>query len=369
MTFVVTAARRLRALIPVAAMWMCCSAATLPSGTDPAIESLLDAGHFKRARAILETRYKANPTDPVTTFLLSRVKMAYDDAVTAIPLAEKAVAGDANNADYHTNLAHVYGWLSGEPPAIKQLGYVRSLKKEVDTALSLNPKQIDALLIKAVFLSVAPGLVGGDKKQSEAIVQQMIQMVPERGYNAMGQIGKRLKQWNRAEEGFRKALQANPQSYQAAYELGMLYCHELPERRCDAQAEKLGKQLLQEAPNRIGGYTLLAQYYAAQQHWTDLDAIIAQAEKAVPDDLAPYYFAGDYLAYSGADLPRADRYLHKYLGTEREGDEPTQAMTHMSLGLMYDKGGHKQEAVSELQTAVKMQPNLEQARKELKRVQ
>src|SRR5579883_435656 len=123
MTFAVTA-RRLRAFLPVVALGLCFGAAVSPSGTDPAIENLLDAGHFKRARAILEQRYRGNPNDAITAFLLSRVKLAYDDALAAIPLAEKAVSGDPNSADYHTNLAQMYGWQAGEPPAFKQIGYV-----------------------------------------------------------------------------------------------------------------------------------------------------------------------------------------------------------------------------------------------------
>lgn len=336
---------------------------------DPTVEALLDAGHFKRARAILEPRLRSNPNDGLTAFLLSRVKLAYDDAQGSIALAEKSIAAEPNNADYHTHLAHIYGWLSGEPPAIKQIGYVRLLKKELEAALTLNPKQLDAMLIKAVFLAVAPSLVGGDKKQSDALVQQMVQMNREKGYLTMGQVGERVKSWGRSEEGFKKTLEVNPRNYTAQYELGMLYCYWNPARHCDATVEKLGKELVQEAPSRIGGYTLLAEFYAAQQRWADLDAAIAQAEKAVPDDLSPYFYAAQQLQWTGSDLPRAEQYLHKYMSQEREGDAPNMAMAHTTLGLALNMAGRKPEAVTELQAALRQQPNYELARKELKRIQ
>lgn len=339
---------------------------------DSAVESLLDAGHFKRARAILEPRLRANPNDGLTAHLLSRVRLAYDDATGAIALAEKSVAAEPNNADFHTHFAHIYGWLAAEPPALKQIGYVRSLKHELEAALSLNPKQLDAMLIKAVFLGVAPGIVGGDRKQSEAVVQQSIQINREKGYLTLGQVAQRLKQWSRAEDGYRKVIEINPHNYTAEYELGMVRCYWNPNRQCDAEVEKLGKALMQQAPARIGGYTLLAQVYAAEQKWADLDAIIAQSEKAVPDDLSPYFYAGQQLAWSGTDNPRAERYLRKYMTQEREGDEPNLAMAHTTLGVILDKAGRRAEAVSELQTALRQQPNSEQAqltRKELKRLQ
>lgn len=345
----------------------CFLAFTAQAGdVDPA--ALLDAGHVKRARAILEPLAKAHPEDAHVAHLLSRVWLSYDQAGPAITWAEKSVVLDAKNADYHTHFAHIYGWLAGESPVLKQYQYVRLLKREVDAALSLNPKQIDALLIKAVFLNVAPGFVGGDKKLAEETVDQMIQLNPERGHIARARLRIRNKNWGGVEDAFTKALQANPRSYDAHLGLAMLYLTQQTPKRPEL-AEKHGKTLVQLAPDRVGGYQVLTQVYALSRRWAELDGVLAQAEKAVPDDLAPYYYAALQLEETGAELPRAERYARKYLSQEREGDGPIPAAAHWVLAQALEQEGRKPEAVVELQAALRDKPDFAEARRELKRIQ
>jgi hypothetical protein len=59
-----------------------------------AAEKLIEAGHWKRARAIVEPRIHEAPDDPLANFLLSQIRNAFGDRTTPLPLAEKAVALD-----------------------------------------------------------------------------------------------------------------------------------------------------------------------------------------------------------------------------------------------------------------------------------
>jgi hypothetical protein len=67
--------------------------------------------------------------------------------------------------------------------------------------------------------------------------------------------------------------------------------------------------LVPEEPRRSAGYSVLALVYASQQRWANLDSVLADSEKNVPDNLSAYYFAGSTLADSGADNARSGRYL------------------------------------------------------------
>ena len=69
--------------------------------------------------------------------------------------------------------------------------------------------------------------------------------------------------------------------------------------------------------------------------------MLAQAEKAVPDDLTPYYEAGTVLLDEHSDLTRAERYFRKYLSQEPEGNEPRLAEARGQLGLVLEKEGHR----------------------------
>ena len=71
------------------------------------------------------------------------------------------------------------------------------------------------------------------------------------------------------------------------------------------------------------------------------------------------------------DLPRAETFLKKYLADTREPEaqSPSFAMAHRSLGLVYEKESRKPGAISsELQTAIRLKPDFEAARCDLKRM-
>jgi tetratricopeptide (TPR) repeat protein len=80
-----------------------------PLQAQPSPEALIRDGHFKRARAILEQRYQANPNDPETLRLLSKIRQAWGDTAMAVTLAEKALAANPKDARYHLQLADALG--------------------------------------------------------------------------------------------------------------------------------------------------------------------------------------------------------------------------------------------------------------------
>jgi hypothetical protein len=231
-----------------------------------------------------------------------------------------------------------------------KISLVRSFKREIEAALSLNPNHLDALLMRAVFLWEAPGLVGGDKKKAESVIADMIRIDPERGYLGLGRLSRSQRNFGRVETAYQKALSINPQSVAAASELGYLYCCRLAAPRWD-MAEKYARESIRIAPDRIVGYTQLARVLAAGQRWAELDALTMQADKAVPDDLSPYFAAAKVLRISGKDTPRAERYFRKYLTQEPEGTAPSQALAHFELALTLQALGRKSEAAAELKAA------------------
>src|SRR5579872_4814100 len=72
-------------------------------------ERLIDAGHWKRAKVLVEARLHEAPNDPLAHFLLSQIRNAFGDRASPLPLAEKAVALDGRTAKYHRQVAEVLG--------------------------------------------------------------------------------------------------------------------------------------------------------------------------------------------------------------------------------------------------------------------
>jgi hypothetical protein len=63
-------------------------------------------------------------------------------------------------------------------------------------------------------------------------------------------------------------------------------------------------------------------------------------------------------------------WLKKYLADTKEPElgAPLIAGAHWSLGLVYEKENHRPGAIAELQTALRIKPDFEPAKKDLKRI-
>lgn len=53
---------------------------------------------------------------------------------------------------------------------------------------------------------------------------------------------------------------------------------------------------------------------------------------------------------------------------EREGGQPSHGAAQWRLGLVLEKAGRRTDAIAALETAVRLDPSLEAAKKDLKRV-
>jgi len=292
-----------------------CAACALAQQT-PA-EALIEAGHWKRARTIVEARIKEAPGDALANFLLSQIRNAFGDRTTPMPLAEKAVALDGRTAKYHRQLAEVIGVTAQHANPIQQLVLARRFKNEIKIALSLDPNDRQALRDQVEFYLLAPGIAGGDLRRAGEVAARLGEVDPVEGLLARARIAAVRKDALAEQDLLRQAAEARPASYRAAVALAQFHLGRGDLRAAEAPAAAA----VQLDPHRAEGYGILATVYAGGGQWDKLDAILAAAAQEVPDDLVPYYRAAERLA---ADDPaRAERYIRIYLGQEPEGNEPT----------------------------------------------
>jgi tetratricopeptide (TPR) repeat protein len=331
------------------------------------VESLIEAGHWKRARALVESRLAANPNDAAGLWWMARIKQEYGDLDGALPLAEKAVALDGRNASYRGVLAQLYGRMAQRASVLRQTLLARRCKKELDLALQLDPNHVRLLVGYMEYLWEAPGIIGGDKKKAREIPERVGRIDAVRGYLAAAQLAELERDKSRLEELYRKAVEADPRSYEAHTSLAGLYIERNPVRF--DLVDKHARAALAIDAGRVGAYTLLAACGALQERWPELEAILAQAEKNVPDNLAPNYAAGNILLRNGKELPRAEAAFRKYLAQEPEPNAPPIWAGRWRLGLVLEKLSRTREAVSELEAALKMKPDSEEVKKDLRRLQ
>ncbi len=153
----------------------------------------------------------------------------------------------------------------------------------------------------------APGIAGGDKEKARAVASPHHETRSGgRIFRASGfRCGRRTA--DRTEELLRKAVEVQPVSYAALIRLGN-YCEANQKQKVD-EGERLARTAIRMHPDRAAAYALLASALVREDKCPQLDAVLAQGEKEVPDNLLPYYRAANTCLARKADLARADRYF------------------------------------------------------------
>jgi len=341
----------------------------LAAAPDVATRALIDSGHCKQARALLEPRVKRDPADAEAAALLARVRIEFQDFDAAVPLAETATKLDGGNADYHAILAEAVGRAAEHASVFKQLGMARRFRQEEELAISLNPKNIDAREGLIEYYLNAPAIAGGDRKKADQVAEDIARLDTAAGFLARATILTETKAAGDVEALYaqaRAAADAPLMKYRATLLLMNAYLAH-GTRKLDA-AEQLARSLIALDPERAAGYGGLVVAYGTAGRTADLEATLAEAERAVPDDLSPFYQAGRTLLIRNGDLARAETYFRKYLTAEPEAGEATWAHAHWRLGLVLEKLGRRAEARSEIEQATRLKPDLEEAKQDLRRL-
>src|ERR1700674_1355847 len=335
-------------------------------GGDGGAEDLLERGHGKRLRAMAKTQVAAKPNDAQAAYYLASAREKLGDLKGALPLAEKAVSADPNNARYHLRVATICISLGQQAGIFKGMGLAHRFKEEAEKAVALDPNNVDAREDLMEYYFDAPGIAGGDKKKAWATAEEIGRIDTTRGLLAQASLAAKEKNSAKEEDLYRKALAGAPHDGRVLRTAAGFYGSEA-QKKYDL-AEKYARAALKLDETGAGPYVVLAIAYAAGERWQDLDTAMAQAGENVPDDYGALYQAGKVLLFSGKDLPRAERYFRKYLTMEPEGGEPHHAAAHWRLGLVLEKQGKKPEAIAEMEESLRLEPELKEAKQDLKRL-
>ena len=328
--------------------------------SDVSLDALLEAGHWKRLQRMAEPQ-AADKQNPQAAYFLSCAKMAFGDLDGALELAQRAVSLAPGNSRYHQQLAVVYGLKANRASFLKKMSLGGQYKAELKKAVELDAKNADALWELMEFYWHAPGIAGGDQNKARSLAGDIMRLDAARGYLALAELSAPEAD---IEDYYRKAAQADPRSYHAQMRLARLYLSD--KRKNYELADKHAQQAVSLDPGRIGAYKVMAVVRVRQEHWQELDLLLAQAAAKVPDDLSAHFEAGLQTLLIGKDPARAEQYLRKYLTQEPEAGAPSVSQAHWRLGQVLEKQGRKTEAISEIETALRMEPNLEGAKQDLK---
>jgi hypothetical protein len=148
----------------------------------------------------------------------------------AIKIAEEAVAADARDPVAHFALFCALGEkarMAGV--SVTSLTVVGRMRSAVDRALELEPEYVDALVGKGAFLMNLPRILGGSRKEGEALLRRGLALDPEL-FDGRIELARGLEAW-----GDRKQARVEAQAA-----LGVA------ERKGDAKDISTARELLNE---------------------------------------------------------------------------------------------------------------------------
>jgi thioredoxin-like negative regulator of GroEL len=337
-------------------------------------EKLISEGHYSRARALVQSALDRNPRDVNALVALSTIQWAYAQLDASASTAERAVLAADGSAAAHAQLLNALGakLASSKVASFEKLGLSRRFRKEADRTLQLDPGNVYAHEALARFYWYAPALGGGSRTKARQWLDKLVQLDAVRGYALKAELDATesdpAKSLAAVQSDWKNAVAANRQSY-AAY-VGLGHCLLSGKTNELRGVEEVAHKALALDPSRAASYRLLAAVYASSERWENLDAALKRARTAVPDDLAADFTAAQTILDRNisSQLARAEGYLRNYLRQPSEGLEPTLAVAHWRLGTVLEKQGRRSAARQEIESALTLDPSLDEAKKDLIRL-
>lgn len=350
---------------PIALLAPLLAAGAAPAAAGDEAVRLFERGSLRGAAAAAEQRIAANPADAAALAVLARVRAQerrYDEGVA---LGARAVKAAPGSADARYALAEVHGQAGRSAGPLKGLGAGRAFKREAEAALAIDPNHADAIAALIQFHRIAPGIVGGDRKQAEALAERLVAVAPSRGWMQRAQDALRAPDSAQADRCWRKAVESDPANGGAKTALAAWLAGS---QRDVPAAERLALEVVEAEPWRVGAWQVLAGVQAHGRRWPELEATLAKSEAATGGRREAWYAAARQLIVEQSEPGRAERYLRHYLGREPEIGSLSHAAARWRLALALEQQSRTAEAVAELRAALRLDPGFDPAKKDLKRL-
>lgn len=286
-------------------------------------------GDYSAAITTLQTIVQQDPTSVDAFFWLGRSYYELHDYNNAIQQFEKSTQLSPSNSEYHHWLGIAYG---AKADRERSFSLAKKVKKEFQTAVQLNPSNIQARRDLMEYCVSAPWIVGGSKDEARAQIEAIEKLDPIEGRLAWGT------------------------SY-------------LIEKKPD-QAEKEYREVLAAKPKRIEAYLEVANFYIGQNKAQEVQAAMDAAAQAVPNDPRLEYYRGVQRALSGTDLAKGGEYLKAYLeSTPDRSDWPSHALAQDWLGRVYQAEGKRTQAAEHYRAALQLDPTLKDTKVRLEKLE
>jgi tetratricopeptide (TPR) repeat protein len=267
------------ALAGVATPMRAASAQPAPAATQQA-EELYKRTDFEASLALLDKSTK----DAATEFLIGRDYFMLGDFKKSVEFLQKAATSDARNSEYVDWLGRAYGKRAETGNPLAAPGNASKARQAFELAVSLNPRNSDALSDLFDYYLEAPGFLGGGADRASALIEKISVVDPPEAFFEQAKLEQRRRDFDTAERHLLKAIEATPQ--------------------------------------KISGFLEYAKFLAAQGRNRESDEVLLKVQQMHPEAARVWYTRADILIRQHRDLPQAKSLLQRYLQASLTVDDP-----------------------------------------------
>jgi tetratricopeptide (TPR) repeat protein len=320
------------------ALLLCAACVAHAASSGNAQELLADAereynaGRYDRAVDMLTNGVAKFPGEAPLHFLLGKCYYHLREFPRASASLERSVQLVPDQSEYHDWLGKAYGRRAEESILFSAMSWARKTHKEFETAVQLNPSNLEAQRDLIRFEMYAPGIVSGGDDKALHHIEALEKIDPVDGRLAHGEF--------------------------------------LNAKKRNAEADAVFAQILESDTDRIGVYFEVADYYRDRKNYEKMGEAITTAQRIDSADLRLKYYEGVLLVLQRKDLPTAETLLRSYLATvPNRSDLPSHATARDWLGKLYEAESKFAEAAGEYRLSLALDPHDKEVQEDLKRVE
>ena len=266
-------------------------------------------------------------TDANAAFYLGRIEMDNNDADKAADWFERAVNMNPKSAVYYDWLGRAYGTQARNASKFRVPFLAKKTKNAMETALALDPDNLDVRDDLITYYAQAPGFLRGSKEKAHEMALEIKKRNPYRGSAAHANL-----------------CAAEKDTVCVERELG---------------------QMATSYPDSAAVYASLAAFYTNQKQFDKAFTVLDERLRAKPNEPTTLYQVGRTASLSGQNLDHGEQALKTYLAGPIPERGPEPAHAHFRLGTIYEKKGAKDLAREEYRTALQLNPRHKDAQKAL----
>lgn len=291
---------------------------------------MLAAGRVDEMIASLQAKLEKTPSDAAAHNYLCRAYFVLEDWDNAITACEKAVSLDPRNSDYHLWLGRAYGEKAENAGPLSAFGLARKLRKQIETAVQLNPANISARVDLAEFYTEAPAILGGGDDKVRGQAEALAKFAPAQAHYVLGRLAEKQKDSAAAEKQYHAAITASGGNAQDWLNLAVFYKH--------------------------------------QARWNDMEQALQKVSSASAGKSDALLDSADLLLRAGRNPAMAAQLAREYLASDSPSERFPFFQAHYVLGRALEKQGDTQGAAREYREALTLASNFPPARVALSRV-